>query len=79
MRAVLISRPTFSGGEDLAECLARKLGMTCVSRADLVRLVDRKGAFAKQVVASLSRASHAYEQFSKDRRAFVVLMRRAFL
>ncbi len=79
MRAVLISRPTFSGGEELASCLAGRLGVPCVSRADLVRLVDRRGACAQRVVASLSRASHAYQQFSRDRRPFVVLMRRALL
>lgn len=79
MRGVLISRPTFSDGEEVARCLAGRLGVPCISRADLVREVDRKGAYAQRVVASLSRASHAYQQFSRDRRVFIVLMRRALL
>ncbi len=79
MRAVLISRPTYSDGEDLARCLAERLGVLCISRTDLVELVDKNGMQARQVVESLSRASHAYLQFSRYRRAFVVLMRRAFL
>lgn len=79
MRAVLISRPTYSEGEELARCLAERLGVQCISRADLMELVGKKGMHARQVVESLSRASHAYLQFSRYRRAFVVLMRRAFL
>jgi cytidylate kinase len=79
MRAVLISRPTYSEGEKLAKCLAEHLGVQCISRADLMELVGKKGLHARRVVESLSRASHAYLQFSRYRRAFVVLMRRAFL
>jgi len=44
-----------------------------------MELVAKKGMHARTVMDSLSRASHAYLQFSRYRRAFVVLMRRAFL
>ena len=41
--------------------------------------IDREGEHARQIVASISKATHAYEQFSRDRRAYLILMRRAFL
>ncbi len=79
MAVVLISRGTLSGGQEVAECLAERLHVRCVSREDLVALVDREGAHAKKVVESISTATHAYQQFSRDRRPYIVLMRRAFL
>jgi FixJ family two-component response regulator len=32
MPIITISRGTFSGGKELAECLARSLGYACISR-----------------------------------------------
>ncbi len=79
MPVVLISRGTMSGGRALAQCLGERLGLRCVSREDLVTLIDSHGEHAKKVVASLNRASRAYDQFSQLRRPYLILMRRALL
>lgn len=79
MPVVLISRGTMSGGRALATCLADRLGAKCVSREDLVALVDAHGAHAKKVLASLDRATRAYDQFSQLRRPYLILMRLALL
>lgn len=79
MPVILISRGTMSGGRALAGCLAERLGLRCVSREDLVALVDSHGAHAQKVLASLSRATRVYEQFSQLRRPYLILMRLALL
>jgi hypothetical protein len=79
MRVVLISRGTMSGGRALAQCLAERLGLRSVAREDLIAVVDHHGEYAKKVVDSLGRATHAYEQFSQWRRPYLILMRHSLL
>ena len=79
MAVILISRGTMTGGKALAHCLADRLGLRCVSREDLVELVDAHGEHAKKVMESLNRAARAYDQFSQNRRSYLILMRLALL
>lgn len=79
MPVVLISRGTMSGGQSLAGCLSRRLSLRCVCREDLLSAVDTHGGHARKVVESLERATRAYEQFSQNRRSFLILMRHALL
>lgn len=79
MAAILISRGTMAGGEMLALCLSQKLGVPMVSREDLVSLVNKHGAKADEVLNRLDRATNNYEQFSKLRRPYIILMRLALL
>jgi cytidylate kinase len=76
---VLISRGTMSGGQSLARCLSARLSLRCVCREDLLSAVDRHGGHARKVVESLESATRAYDQFSQNRRSFLVLMRHALL
>jgi Cytidylate kinase-like family/BON domain len=64
-----------SGGQSLARCLADQLGARCVSREDLVALLDAHGEHAKKILATLDRATRAYDQFSQLRRPYLILMR----
>ncbi len=43
MQVICVSRGTFSGGSELAELLAKKLGCSCVSREDLIEAATREG------------------------------------
>lgn len=52
MAIITISRGTFSGGKQLAECVAEKLGYSCVSRQVLVEA-------AKEYGVPLEKLSHA--------------------
>jgi cytidylate kinase len=79
MPVVLISRGTMSGGQNLAHCLSKRLSLRCVCREDLLSAVDRHGGHARKVVESLERATRAYEQFTQNRRPFLILMRHALL
>jgi cytidylate kinase len=79
MAVVLISRGTMSGGRALATCLSERMNLRSVSREDLVAVADTHGEVAKKVVEGLHRATRSYEQFSRLRRSYVILMRSALL
>jgi hypothetical protein len=68
-----------SGGRALAEHVSGRLGFRCVSREDLVGIVDAQGECARKVVDTIARATRAYDQFSRLRRAYIVFMRFALL
>jgi len=79
MSVVLISRGTMSGVALLVEQLHEQTGVRCVSREDLVAVVNRHGALAQRVVERLHRAAQAYEAFCELRRPYLILMRAALL
>lgn len=79
MPVVLISRGTMSGVKLLVECLRDQEGFRCVSREDLVALVNKHGELANRIVENLRTATRAYEQFSQLRRPYTILMRLALL
>lgn len=79
MSVVLISRGTMSGVELLVQRLAERTGARCVSREDLVTLVNRHGELARRIVERLSNAEKAYEDFCELRRPYLILMRAALL
>lgn len=54
MAIITISRGTFSGGKELAECVAKKLGYQCLSREVLVEA-------ARRYDIPLEKLSHAIE------------------
>lgn len=79
MSVVLISRGTMSGVTLLVEQLRERTGARCVSREDLVALVNQHGALAQRIVEQLSDAARAYEAFCELRRPYLILMRAALL
>ena len=68
-----------SGGAIIAQCLSHASGFRCVTREDLVPLVNRYGELATKVTASIEAATQNYEKFSELRRPFKILMRLALL
>jgi hypothetical protein len=68
-----------SGGQIIAQCLSHASGFRCVTREDLVPLVNRYGEWATKVTASIEGATQNYEKFSELRRPFKILMRLALL
>jgi len=79
MAVVLISRGTMSGVKLLMDRLVERTGVRCVSREDLVTLVNRHGELAKRIVERLTDATKAYEDFCELRRPYLILMRAALL
>jgi Cytidylate kinase-like family len=53
--------------------------MKCLTREDLVAVVNTYGELANKVVAAISKATRDYAQFSALRRPYKILMQRALL
>ena len=79
MPTVLVSRGSMSGSQIIAQCLRHSSGFRCVTREDLVPLVNQYGEIATRVTASIGDATRNYEKFSELRRPFKILMRLALL
>jgi cytidylate kinase len=79
MSVVLISRGTMSGVTLLVEQLHERTGARCVSREDLVALVNQHGELAQRIVERLGDAARAYDAFCDLRRPYLILMRAALL
>jgi Cytidylate kinase-like family len=76
---LLISRGTMSGATMMANCLSQRGGVRCVTREDLLAVVNGYGGLATRIAEQIRSADHAYEQFSDIRRPYLILMRRALL
>jgi cytidylate kinase len=63
----------------LAECLSEAGGYRCISREDLTEAVNEYGQIASRVTAQIEKALQDYQQFSKLRRPYKILMKRALL
>jgi cytidylate kinase len=79
MSVLLISRGSMSGGQIIAECLSHTVGFRCVTREDLIALVNQHGEIATRVTDSIEKAATDYERFSELRRPYKILMRLALL
>lgn len=79
MSAILISRGTMAGGQEVSECLKKLGGLRCLAREDLVSAINAHGEAAAKVVTALPRAVRAYQEFSGLRRPYKILMRLAML
>lgn len=76
---LLISRGTMSGGQTIGECLTRHEGIRYLTREDLLAAVNAYGGIATRVTSSMAHAVEAYEEFSRLRRPYRILMKRALL
>lgn len=79
MPVIFISRGTMSGVRRLIDCLHERSKIHCISREDLVKIVNQHGGLATRIVEKLATATSAYAQFSELRWPYIVLMRQALL
>jgi Cytidylate kinase-like family len=68
-----------SGAAMIAGCLSQRGGVPCLTREDLLAVVNSYGGLATRIAEQIRSADHAYEQFSDIRRPYLILMRRALL
>jgi hypothetical protein len=79
MPILFISRGTMSGVYQLVDCLHEHTGLRSVSHESLTKIVNRFGDLAKRVVEQLDSAISGYDQFSRLRWPYLVLMRHSLL
>ncbi len=79
MPVIFISRGTMSGVHQVLNLLQQRISIRCISREDLEKKVNQHGKIATKVLEKLPEAVTDYEQFSKLKWPFLVLMRNALL
>lgn len=77
MAIITISRGTFSGGQKLAECVAEKLGYTCLSRQVLVNAANNYGVPLDKLSDALEEPPGFWDRFTKERAHFLAYIRAA--
>jgi cytidylate kinase len=75
MPLITISRGTFSGGKDLAECLAARLGSPCLSREVIAEAAAQYGVSQEALGGALSQAPSFWERFRRDRDHYLAYIR----
>ncbi len=77
MTAVMISRGTLSGGEALAETVAQRLGVRCLSREVLLEATHEYGVTLPDLEAAMDRPPSFWERMTGARRTHLVFVRAA--
>lgn len=77
MSVVTISRGTMSGGRALAECLAERLGASCLGREILIDAAARMGVSHDLLRAKMEKSPGLLEIFSSERRTYLLAVKAA--
>lgn len=75
MAVITISRGTLSGGQNLAECVARKLGYRIISREILVEAAKSYGVEVEKLTTALEQAPGFLENFTTERHHYLTYVR----
>ncbi|MFA4835910.1 MAG: cytidylate kinase family protein [Dehalococcoidia bacterium] len=77
MAIITISRGTFSGGKELAECIADKLGYKCLSREVLVEAARRYDVSLEKLSQAMEGKPGILERMTLDRVHYLAYVRAA--
>lgn len=75
MAIITISRGTFSGGQSLAECIAGKLGYSCISRELLVETARQYGIDEAKLSSAISEAPGVIERLRSEKQRYLSCLR----
>jgi cytidylate kinase len=73
MAIITISRGTFSGGKDLAQCLAQRLGYRSIDRESIIANASSCGASEEKLREAIDRPPSFLDHFSEERRRYITL------
>jgi cytidylate kinase len=77
---ITISRGSFSGGMRLAECVASKLGYSCISREELVETaVERYDVPEKKLYDALTKKPGLLDYLTKEKSHYLMCLRAALI
>ena len=74
MAIITISRGTYSGGEDLAKCIADRLGYECIAREVLVEAARDYGADEGRLHKALLERPGLLERLTSERADYIALV-----
>lgn len=79
MAIITISRGTFSGGKELAECVCQKLGYRCMSREMLVEAAGKYGVPVDKLAHALADKPGLLERMGLERVHYLAFIREALV
>jgi len=79
MSIISISRPAFSGGQELAECVAEKLGYRCISREVLVEAARSHGVPVEKLAKTLDEVPGIFKRMRIERVHYLVYVQEALV
>jgi cytidylate kinase len=77
MAIITISRGTMSGGKELAECLAEKLGYRCVSREIIVKAAEEYGVPEGKLIEAIRKSPSLFQKLTFDRERYLAFIQAA--
>ncbi len=75
MAIITISRGTFSGGKELAECVAKKLGYPCLAREVLVNAAAHYGVPLEKLQQAIEEKPGILERMTLERAHYLAFIR----
>jgi cytidylate kinase len=79
MPIITVSRGTYSGGKELAECVAARIKAPCISREILVQAAGKFGVSEQVLAEAMARPPSVMERFSHQRDAYLAFVRSVLL
>jgi cytidylate kinase len=79
MAIITISRGTFSGGRNLAECVADKLGYRCIPRIVSYEAAKKYGVSDEELTKAISETPGLLERMSPERVRYIAFLRAALV
>ncbi|MGA2874356.1 MAG: cytidylate kinase-like family protein [Nitrososphaerales archaeon] len=79
MTIITISRGSFSGGQNLAECVSQKLGYRCVSREVLAQATKDYGVEEEILSKALTEKPGILERMAAERSHYIAYIRAALI
>lgn len=79
MAIITISRGTFSGGRDLAESVAKKLGYRCITRLESYEASKRYGVSDEILAKAINETPGILEHLSSERARYLAVLRAALV
>jgi cytidylate kinase len=76
---ITISRGTFSGGRDLAECVAQKLGYRCIPRVVSYEAAKKYGVSDEELTKAISELPGLLDRMSSERARYIACLRAALV
>lgn len=75
MSIITISRGTFSGGQDIALCAAKRLGYRCISREILVESAKQYGISEEKLFKAITEVPGIMEHLHSTRKKYLACLR----
>jgi cytidylate kinase len=76
---ITISRGTFSGGRDLAECVANKLGYRCIPRIVSYEAAKKYGVSDEELTKAISELPGLLDRMGSERARYIACLRAALV